>query len=291
MAAGMVNISGGGGESSCRYIMRSHEAIAFWSNMGEGRNNILGAVRSYCAMETKGNRELGIRGRHDAKLMTKLIVSLPNANTMEENRGLLKQLLEKAGISAYPHLVAMHRGEKDGITNRHAHINFFERKFERGNSMKNRAFNDKHFVEDVTREYQTLFGLSPNDWIRDRIGRINYQGAQRLGKEIAQLEKELKHERQLERRRSVAASLEGDAAAVTNNTGTVAGGQRTGSGPAVGGGPKGPTDSPLGPTGPVPGNEENKPVPEGPVGIRNPLGGERLPEEKAERKRGLGPRR
>lgn len=184
MAAGTCIVNNGGGVSSCEYIMRDKESLMITSNLGSDKKSILQTVRKYDAIEKAGDKTLGIRGRHDARSMKKVIISLPNNNSLEENTALLHQLLHATGISEYPHLAVIHRGEKDGIVNRHAHINFFERKFELGNSNKNRAFNKKSFVHSFRHTYQELFGLRPNEEIRSRIDRVQYQKVQALQKEL-----------------------------------------------------------------------------------------------------------
>lgn len=195
MAAGTCIISNGGGVSSCEYILREKEALLYSSNLGNDKKSILNTVKKYDSIEKLGDKDLGIRGRHDARSMKKIILALPNKNTPEENMVLVQKLLSQTGITDYPHLVVLHRGEKDGIINRHAHINFFERKFEKGNSNKNREFNKRGFVHSFRNTYQNIFELTPNSEIRDRVDRIKYQSVQQLQKELSIIKTEYEYER------------------------------------------------------------------------------------------------
>ena len=178
MAAGMINISSTHSTeqsvSSCNYIMRPKEAILVFSTLGEEKKAILKLVEQYSNYEKIGNRELGIRGRHDAQVMKKIIISLPNELEMEETEKKLQELLKKSGIEKYPYLVCVHRGEKDGIVNRHAHINFFQRKFIAGDSKKERLFVQKHFAETIRGIYQGVFGFRKNDLERVRVARQEF---------------------------------------------------------------------------------------------------------------------
>lgn len=189
----MVNISGGGGQSSCRYILRERECLASFSNIATEKKSILSAVGKMEKMELEGSPELGITGRYDAKRMTKLIIMLPNEMEVGEMEKKIKQVLRETGISKYPHVVAIHKGEdgEEGVTNRHAHVNYFERRFEKGDSKKNRAFHAKDFVQQVTKVYQSVFGLEAGqDTKRERLPRQEYELAT-MGKEIAKLEEQI----------------------------------------------------------------------------------------------------
>lgn len=191
MAAGMVNISNGGGTSSCEYIMRDGECEIYFSNIAETKAEILKQVSAWVKMEKRGNKELGIRGRHDARALKKLIITLPNKNTTAENKELLSLLLSKTEISDYPYMAAIHKGLKDGIENKHAHVNFFERKFEKGNSNKNRKFNLRTFANDFRADYQKIFKLEPGEKTRERLGRIQFVKRRQDENSLAEVEKEI----------------------------------------------------------------------------------------------------
>lgn len=191
MAAGMVSISNNGGESSCRYIMRSGECELYFSNIEGDKKEILRQVSEMAKIEKRGSKELGIRGRHDARAMKKLIITLPNSNTTDQNKQLLSLLLFKTSIADYPHVAAIHKGVKDGIENKHAHVNFFERRFEEGNSNKNRDFNLKSFANDFRSTYQKVFGLQPGTAPRERLGRQQFEKRREDEKILVGVEKEL----------------------------------------------------------------------------------------------------
>ena len=159
--------------SSCKYIMRPAEAVLVMTTIG-GIEPILKQVERFSEYEKIGNRELGIRGRHDAQIMKKLIMSLPNEMEMKEVKTKLEGFLEKSGIGQFPYLACVHRGEKDGIVNRHVHINFFQRRFEAGNSNKERSFVKKTFAEEVRGMYQEAFGFQKNELERVRIPRQEF---------------------------------------------------------------------------------------------------------------------
>lgn len=194
MAAGLVQMSHGGGLASASYIMREKECEDIFTNMGNSVLAVKEKVKAYCAIEKYGSKELGIRACcGEPRHMTKLIVSLPNENSIEKNWYNLNRALEQTGIDQYPHIVAFHKGEKDGIINKHAHISFFERKFEPGNSKKDRYFNGKDFLDDFKRAYMREFGFSYNREQRDRIPPKEYRKVQELKKENNVLTNEVKY--------------------------------------------------------------------------------------------------
>jgi hypothetical protein len=194
MAAGLVQMSHGGGLASASYIMREKECEEIFTNMGNSVSAVKEKVKAYCELEKYGSKEMGIRACcGEPRHMTKLIVSLPNENSIEKNRYNLNRALEQTGIDQYPHIVAFHKGEKDGIINKHAHISFFERKFEPGNSKKDRYFNGKDFLDDFKRAYMREFGFSFNQEQRDRIPPKEYRKVQELKKENNVLTNEVKY--------------------------------------------------------------------------------------------------
>lgn len=194
MAAGLVQMSHGGGLASASYIMREKECEEIYSNLGNSVLAVKEKVKAYCELEKYGSKELGIRACcGEPRHMTKLIVSLPNENSIEKNWYNLNRALEETGIDQYPHIVAFHKGEKDGIINKHAHISFFERKFEPGNSKKDRYFNGKDFLDDFKRAYMREFGFSFNQEQRQRIPPKEYRKVQELKKENNLLTNEVKY--------------------------------------------------------------------------------------------------
>lgn len=181
MARGFINVSNGGGSSSIRYILRNGECVLWESNISNDKSEVISKVRKMENIEKIGNSELNIRGRHDARAMKKLIISLPNNLSNEDNKKYLDNVINKVGISEYPYVIAIHNGLKDGIENRHAHINFFERKFEKGNSNKNRYFNQKKFVSDIKEAYKSQFNFEFNNSnSRTRIPRQEYQNIKEI---------------------------------------------------------------------------------------------------------------
>jgi hypothetical protein len=153
--------------------MRPAEAVLVMTTIG-GIEPILKQVERFSGYEKVGNRELGIRGRHDAQIMKKLIMSLPNDMDLKDVKAKLEAFLEKSGIGKFPYLACVHRGEKDGIVNRHVHINFFQRRFEAGNSNKERLFVKKTFAEEIRGIYQEVFGFKKNEAERVRIPRQEF---------------------------------------------------------------------------------------------------------------------
>jgi hypothetical protein len=207
MAAGLVQMSHGGGLASASYIMRKKECEGIYSNLGNSILAVKEKVKAYCELEKYGSKEMGIRACcGEPRHMTKLIVSLPNENSIEKNWYNLNRALEQTGIDQYPHIVAFHKGEKDGIINKHAHISFFERKFEPGNSKKDRYFNGKDFLDDFKRAYMREFGFSFNQEQRDRIPPKEYRKVQELKKENNVLTNEVKnlqHDREREQQKEL----------------------------------------------------------------------------------------
>ena len=175
----MINVSNGGGVSSCRYILRSEECVAAFSNISADPPELLKKVAEYERIEKEGSADLDIRGRHDAQTMKKLIITLPNDLPTAEAKIKIGNFLAASGIGNYPHVVAIHEGADGvpGVLNRHAHINFFQRKFEKGDSKKNRSFSKRTLATELRGHYQTAFGFKPGtkQTERVRVDRITYQ--------------------------------------------------------------------------------------------------------------------
>lgn len=166
--------------SSTEYIMRDTESLLVWSNISSDKEEILNKVNEYSQIEKNGNKELGIRGRYDAQCMSKLIISLPNTNSVDKNKEKIDEFLRSSGIEKYPFVVSIHKGENGdrGIKNSHAHINFFQRTYSPGkNNNKNREFSKKDFIEKATLQYQKAFGFQSNneEEKRQRIGRMDWK--------------------------------------------------------------------------------------------------------------------
>jgi len=158
MSKGFVNVSirynGNIGyylrEKECTYILSS-ENLSSSSEKEELKNQWLEIEK----IEKLGSKDLGIRGRYDAVVYRSYILSMPNQLTAEECANRVKNIIEKTVIKDCTWTIAVHRGEKEGITNQHVHLLVNERNIK--TLKKDREIIKKSFLNDFKKIYQQEF--------------------------------------------------------------------------------------------------------------------------------------
>lgn len=102
--------------SSMDYYLRNGECVERFHSTGEKTDReIKDEWKQIVINEKYGNRDLKIRGRHDARVSTNYTITLPNELTAKQNLEKVKDLIKDTPIEKCTYTIAIHRGEKDGI--------------------------------------------------------------------------------------------------------------------------------------------------------------------------------
>ena len=109
--------------------------------------------------------------RVDARVKTTLIVSLPNDVKMDNYKEWTKQI-QKEFFEFVPVSFCLHKGENGEVKqNKHCHIIFSERDLNTGK--KDRKYNNKNFVQNVSKSYKKHFGLEVEENQENKRERID----------------------------------------------------------------------------------------------------------------------
>lgn len=143
--------------SSMDYYLRKDECIERFHSSGlKTDREIKDEWKQIVNNEKYGNKELGIRGRHDARISTNYTITLPNNLTPKENLEKLKELIKDTPIEKCTYTIVIHKGEKNGIKNSHAHLIVNERNTE--TMKKDREMIKKDWLKkDFQKKYENVF--------------------------------------------------------------------------------------------------------------------------------------
>ncbi len=188
MAKGFLGVSHAG-NGSVDYYGRDNECLGWrhYDRDVQTFDDVKETWRQIEQNEKLGNKDLGIRGRHDARVRTNYILSLPNNLSPKECADRVEKVIQKTGIKNCPYTMFLHRGEKDGIKNFHMHLIVNERDLTTGK--KDREQNKKTFIQDVLKplyqkEFSVEFEKAPNYALRERIPMELYQSDTREAKKV-----------------------------------------------------------------------------------------------------------
>jgi hypothetical protein len=180
MSKGFINISSSG-SGQVSYYLRAGECIGFkHSSELLDKEKIKSAWEYIEKQEKQGDKQLGIRGRHDARVRTNYIMSMPNSLKASDCLARTERVLQQTPIKDCTYTIVVHRGEKDGIKNLHVHVLVNERNL--STMKKDRALNDRHFLDKklmplYQAEFKEEFSLGKEVSKRERIEMMYYQSA------------------------------------------------------------------------------------------------------------------
>jgi hypothetical protein len=171
MAKGFTNVthSGNGGVA---YYLREGECLAFKHSRGYNKEEILQHWQEIEKNEKLGNKDLGIRGRHDARVRTNYILSMPNSLSPNECIDRVQSIIDKTPIKDCIYTAVVHKGEKDGITNQHVHLLVNERIVEtqkKDREMIRKEWLEKSFKPTYEKEFKQEFEAGKTVAPRERI--------------------------------------------------------------------------------------------------------------------------
>lgn len=132
-----------------RYYLRENECIDFYnSNELQDKKSIISEWKNIEQNEKFGNKELGIRGRHDASVRTNITIPMPNHYTAEMCIEKTKEIIAKTPIKNCHYTIAVHRGEAGEVAkNLHVHLIVNERN--KITRKKDRELNHRDFPEQL----------------------------------------------------------------------------------------------------------------------------------------------
>lgn len=151
--------------------------------MGLDREAILANWLALENIEKRGNKELGIRGRHDARVRTNYIMAMPNTLNPEQCLQRVENIIQKTPIAKCTYTIVVHKGEKAGIVNQHIHLLVNERYLD--TRLKDREMQRKQWLASTLkplyeREFRHEFFHGPTVAPRDRISQGLFESAPHL---------------------------------------------------------------------------------------------------------------
>ncbi len=171
MSKGFAKVSHSG-NGNVAYYLREGECIAFKHPQGYDKETILQHWQAIEKNEKLGNRDLGIRGRHDARVRTNYILSMPNSLSPNECIDRVQSIIDKTAIKDCIYTTVVHKGEKDGITNQHVHLLVNERILstqKKDREMQRKEWLDKSFKSLYEKEFKVEFSEGQTVAPRERI--------------------------------------------------------------------------------------------------------------------------
>jgi len=172
MSKGFINVSTShSGDIS--YYLREGECIGYYHKDSIiSKEEILSAWKTIGKNEIEGNKSLGIRGRHDAQVRKNYTLSMPNSLSAKDCIEKIKSLVIQTPIKDCTYTIAVHKGEKDGIENRHVHLLVNERNvhtMKKDREMINKVFLEKSFSPLYEKTFESEFSKGRAVEKRERI--------------------------------------------------------------------------------------------------------------------------
>jgi hypothetical protein len=196
MSKGFTKVSHSG-NGNLAYYLREGECIAFKHPQGYSKEAILQHWQDIEKNEKLGNKDLGIRGRHDARVRTNYILSMPNSLSPNECINRVQSIIDKTPIKDCVYTTVVHKGEKDGITNQHVHLLVNERILstqKKDREMQRKEWLDKSFKSLYEKEFKVEFSEGQTVAPRERINQGLFEAdrkASRQGISLHQKQSEM----------------------------------------------------------------------------------------------------
>ena len=171
MSKGFAKVSHSG-NGNVAYYLREGECLAFKHPQGYNKEAILQHWEEIEKNEKLGNKDLGIRGRHDARVRTNYILSMPNSLSPNDCIDRVQSIIDKTPIKDCIYTTVVHKGEKDGITNQHVHLLVNERILstqKKDREMQRKEWLDKSFKSLYEKEFKVEFSEGQTVAPRERI--------------------------------------------------------------------------------------------------------------------------
>lgn len=190
MAKGFINVSHSG-NGSIDYYGRDEECIG-WRHSNKSLEDLEEVKQIWKQLEQNeklGNKDLGIRGRHDARVRTNYVLSLPNTLSPKEAADKIQEIINQSEIKNCTYTMFLHRGEKDKVKNLHMHLIVNERDLTTGKKdriMQRKEWLEKKFRPLYEKTFAKEFEEAPNYARRERLEVGLYQSNVQEAKNIVQ---------------------------------------------------------------------------------------------------------
>jgi len=168
------------------YYLREGECMAFKHPCGYDKEAILQHWELIEKYEKLGNKDLGIRGRHDARVRTNYILSMPNTLSPSTCLERVQSIIDKTPIKDCVYTTVVHKGEKDGITNQHVHLLVNERILstqKKDREMQRKEWLDKTFKCLYEKEFKVEFSEGQSVVPRERINQGLFEADRKLSRQ------------------------------------------------------------------------------------------------------------
>lgn len=171
MAEGFGRVSHG--DVNGEYYGRDKECLQALDSEGIAETlTITTKWQAISSDEKLGNREKGIRGRHDARVGTNMILSMPNEYTPAQCLEAVKKIIDQTPAKDCYWSAWVHKGVKNGITNQHIHLSINERIISTGKKdrvMQKKGWFHEVFMKLYQKELEKPLKIAPKRAVRDRI--------------------------------------------------------------------------------------------------------------------------
>ena len=201
MSSGFINVSNSQ-NGNLNYYLRENECTKFKHSVNEySKVQVLEHWKQIHEDEKLGNKELGIRGRHDARVRKNYTLSLPNSLTDKECISRLENVIQDTPIKNCTWTICIHKGEKDGIINKHAHLIVNERDLntmKKDREMIKKSFLEKEFRPSYQAAFHQEFNMGKDLASRERIHPAMYHASKGIAKETVREYEEVVRSSQIE---------------------------------------------------------------------------------------------
>lgn len=170
---------------SLNYYLREGECTTYFhSGNAYGKNEILNEWKAIEKNEINGNKELGIRGRHDAQVRTNYMFSVPNHLSDAEVMKLTGKMIEQTPIKNCTYTICVHAG-KSGETEHNKHVHLIVNERNLFTKKKDRALGKKEFLDKFRQLHRGQFNAlfkneiieQPAERWRDRISMTEWKAS------------------------------------------------------------------------------------------------------------------
>ena len=185
MSKGFTKVSHSG-NGNVAYYLREGECMAFKHPQGYNKESILQHWEEIEKNEKLGNKDFGIRGRHDARVRTNYILSMPNSLSPNECIDRVQSIIDKTPIKDCIYTTVVHKGEKDGITNQHVHLLVNERILstqKKDREMQRKEWLEKSFKSLYEKEFKVEFSEGQTVAPRERINQGLFEADRKMSRQ------------------------------------------------------------------------------------------------------------
>ena len=188
MAKGNIQASRSHG-GNVGYYLREDECEAYLHSAHPlmEKEDVLRSWKRIEHDEIKGNKALGIRGRHDAQVRTNYMMTMPNDLSALHIIERVKEIIEKTPIKDCTYTICVHGGRHGEVAeNKHVHLLVNERSLVTGKKI--RELSQKPFLEKLKGIYRQEFALELSQGkevaTRERIDTSLWKASPALAREL-----------------------------------------------------------------------------------------------------------